>query len=92
MNNEQLNSSSCIRTHLGPRIFSFPPESFTKPEWRYENCHTLAGWTESPDGQAFYSPFAPILYNNYQGRPDINTIFLNQALFDVSKFLCSLKL
>jgi len=94
MNNECSNSSSRIWTRLGPRIFGYPPESFTKPEWRYKNCRALAGWTQHVDGQVFYTPFAPILYQNYQGHPDVNNPFQNQALFDVSPIsiiVCILK-
>jgi hypothetical protein len=89
MNNELSNSSSCIRPRLGPRIFGHLPESFAKPEWCYENCCVLAGWMQGPDSKVFYTPFATIIYLDYQGRPDVNKAFQNQALFDVSSiYLC----
>ncbi|KAF8577040.1 hypothetical protein K439DRAFT_1622387 [Ramaria rubella] len=83
MNNEHSNSSSHIRTCIGPRIFGYPPESFVKPNWHYDNCRTLVGWKENADGTAFYTPFAPIFYCDNEGRPDINKAFLNHPLFDI---------
>ncbi|KAF8516870.1 hypothetical protein JB92DRAFT_2544554, partial [Gautieria morchelliformis] len=77
------NISSRIRSQLGPRIFNFPPEQFASPEWRYKHCHKLVGWTQSDDGTAHYAPFCPILYHEYAGHQDINTIFLHQSLLDI---------
>ncbi|KAF8525392.1 hypothetical protein JB92DRAFT_3108918 [Gautieria morchelliformis] len=83
MNTEQSNISPHIRSRLGPWIFNFTPEQFASPEWRYEHCHKLVGWTQSDDGTAHYAPFCPILYHEYAGHQDINTIFLHQSLLDI---------
>jgi len=83
MNNERSNSASRIRTRVGPRIFGFPPTPFSQADWRYTNCRTLIGRTET-NGQICYNPFAPILYHDYEGHGDLRKIFLNQSLFDVS--------
>ncbi|KAF8576542.1 hypothetical protein K439DRAFT_1622783 [Ramaria rubella] len=83
MNNKCLNSASRIRTCLSPRIFGYLHNSFIDAAWCYENSHTLIDWKQDADGQAYYTPFAPILYRDYKDRPNIHNIFLNQALFDV---------
>src|SRR5882672_5858569 len=83
MNTERSNSSSRIRSHLGPRIFSYCPESFAQASWWLDHCHKLVGWVQSPNQEPFYNPFAPILYWDHQGQQDIKALFLNKALFDV---------
>ena len=84
MNAERSNCSTRIRRNVGPRIFGYPAESFAQPDWRYQNCRELIGWTKGPgiNGEAYYNPFAPIIYQD--GRPDVKNIFLNKALLDVS--------
>src|SRR5882672_9807150 len=83
MNTERSNSSSWIRSHLGPQIFGYCPESFAQASWRLDHCHEIVGWVQPPNQEPFYNPFAPILYRDYQGQQDIKALFLNKALFDV---------
>ncbi|KAF8575049.1 hypothetical protein K439DRAFT_1623879 [Ramaria rubella] len=46
-----------------------------QPQWCYENCWELIGWQAGVNGPVFYSPLAPILYHNYEGRHDVKKIF-----------------
>ncbi|KAF8581851.1 hypothetical protein K439DRAFT_1261906, partial [Ramaria rubella] len=80
MSNERSNSASRIRNRVGPRIFNCQPDQFSQPEWRYENCQELIGWQAGVNGPTFYSPLAPILYRDYEGRHDVKKVFLNQSL------------
>ncbi|KAF8578563.1 hypothetical protein K439DRAFT_1621235 [Ramaria rubella] len=66
-----------------PIIFNYSAQLFVQLDWRFANCQVLIGWTEGPGSQAYYNPFAPILYCDYQGHQDINNIFLNPRLFDI---------
>jgi len=84
MNTERSNSSSRIRSRLGPQIFGYHPELFAQASWWLDHCQELVGWVQPPNQDPFYNPFAPILYQDYQGHQDIKTLFLNKALFDVS--------
>ncbi|KAF8531966.1 hypothetical protein JB92DRAFT_3104337 [Gautieria morchelliformis] len=43
----------------------------------------LNRWTQSDDGTTHYAPFCPILYHEYAGHQNINTIFLHQSLLDI---------
>ncbi|KAF8517223.1 hypothetical protein JB92DRAFT_2829077 [Gautieria morchelliformis] len=47
------------------------------------NSSPAPRWTQSDDGTAHYVPFCPILYHEYAGHQDINTIFLHQSLLDI---------
>ncbi|KAF8514402.1 hypothetical protein JB92DRAFT_3115680 [Gautieria morchelliformis] len=85
MSNERSNSSSRIRKCLGSRIFGFPPNLFVKADWQLANCRVLAGWMENSDGTSFYTPLAPIIYQD--GQRDVNHVFLNKALFDASNVI-----
>ena len=84
MNTECSNSSSRIHTSLGPQIFGYTPDLFAQASWWLDHCWELVGWVQPPNQDPFYNPFAPILYQDYQGQPDIKALFLNRALFDVS--------
>jgi hypothetical protein len=57
---------------------------FAQPHWRRDTYRELLGWTKGPDDAYFYLPLAPILYCDYENQHDVNKIFLNPALFDVS--------
>ncbi|KAF8576360.1 hypothetical protein K439DRAFT_1367411 [Ramaria rubella] len=83
MSNKCSNSASRIRNRVSPRIFNCQLDQFSQPEWRYENCRELIGWQAGVNGPAFYSPLAPILYRDYEGRHDVKKVFLNQSLFDI---------
>ncbi|KAF8586451.1 hypothetical protein K439DRAFT_1615141 [Ramaria rubella] len=68
---------------LGARLFDCPIESFANAAWRYENCCVRIGWTQNVNDTTFYNPFAPILYHNFIGGPQVGDLFLNQVLLNV---------
>ncbi|KAF8582963.1 hypothetical protein K439DRAFT_1617877 [Ramaria rubella] len=69
--------------HLGARLFDCPIESFANAAWCYENCRVRIGWTQNVDDTMFYNLFAPILYRNFIGSPQVGNLFLNQVLLNV---------
>jgi len=82
MSQQRSNGSSRVRS-AGPTIFNCLPDDFMAAETRRLMFRELIGWTEV-DGQGVYQPLAPILYKNYAGQHDRDTIFLNPILMKVS--------
>ncbi|KAF8580157.1 hypothetical protein K439DRAFT_1620015 [Ramaria rubella] len=57
--------------------------SMDAQSWCYENCCVRIGWTQNVDDTMFYNLFAPILYRNFIGGPQVGNLFLNQVLLNV---------
>ncbi|KAF8578863.1 hypothetical protein K439DRAFT_1261283, partial [Ramaria rubella] len=82
MDAQHSTTVSRIR-RLRARLFDCPIESFASAAWRYGNCHVRIGWTQNVNDTMFYNLFAPILYHNFIGGPQVGDLFLNHVLLNV---------
>jgi len=88
MNQQRSNSSTRIRI-AGPSIFNCLPEDFKSAEARKIKFRTLIGWS---DAKGQYMTLAPIIYKDYEGEHNCDTMFLNPILLTVQIFFFGLKL
>lgn len=81
----QQRSNGVMRVHrtTGAAIFGCLEMEFNESTTRGAKFRELIGWMMTDDGKGEYQAFAPILYDNYEGEHNCDTIFLNKILFQV---------
>jgi hypothetical protein len=83
MGQQRSNGVTRVRREAGAAIFECLEKEIHNPTLRGPKFRELIGWTETADRKGEYLALAPILYDNYQGEHNHDTIFLNKILFRV---------
>jgi hypothetical protein len=86
MMTQRSNTSTRVRKQAGPSIFGCTAADLKSSQERYEKFKERIGWVVRQDGSKGYETWAvEILHKNYNGRFDINCVFLNPVLMKVGQ-------